>query len=69
MVADLQEGLNNVFTDVTLNRGDITVRYGGDKGMTFKVEAPPGQKASRFQVCSYKKRGWWRIHRPQDGLR
>lgn len=61
MVAEFQEGVNNAYTDVTVNRGRLDFNYGGREGVSFTVEAeepPPGQQpveAPRF-TCALEKR-------------
>ena len=55
MVAVIQEGLDNVYTDVTVNRGRLTFNYGGDDGMAFVVDAEEGDKPSRFTAAISKK--------------
>jgi len=53
LVAVIHEGLENTYTDITVNRGKLTFNYGGKKGNTFSVEPARG-KPTRF-VCSLEK--------------
>ena len=55
MVAVIQEGLDNVYTDVTVNRGRLTFKYGGEDGTEFVVDAGEGETPSRFQAALSKK--------------
>ena len=55
MVAVIHEGLDNAYTDVTVNRGRLTFNYGGEDGMAFVVDAGDGEKPSRFTAAISKK--------------
>ena len=54
MVAVIQEGLDNVYTDITVNRGRLTFKYGGDDSTSFVVDADEGENPSRFQAAVSK---------------
>lgn len=51
-VATIHQGLENSYSDITVNRGSLTVNYGGDStnSSKFKVKAEEGRPA-RF-VCA-----------------
>lgn len=53
MVAVIHEGLENTYTDITVNRGKLTFAYGGDSGAELVAEAKNNQ-ATRF-VCALEK--------------
>ncbi len=54
MVAQIEEGSDNAYTDVTVNRGRLRFNYGGDEGVTFDVEAREGSEPPRFTAALTK---------------
>lgn len=53
MVAVIHEGLENSYSDITVNRGKLSFGYGGKDGNTLNAEATP-DKPVRF-VCALEK--------------
>jgi hypothetical protein len=53
IVAFIHEGLENTYTDVTVNRGALSFQYGDSKNNTFKVQADDNSP-TRF-VCALEK--------------
>jgi hypothetical protein len=53
IVAFIHEGLENTYTDVTVNRGALSFQYGDSKENTFKVDAKDNSP-TRF-VCALEK--------------
>jgi hypothetical protein len=52
--ATIHEGVENTFSDITVNRGKLTFQYGGEKGSTFVVAPEADDKPTRF-VCAMEK--------------
>ncbi len=53
IVAKVHEGLENSYTDISVNRGSLTINYGVDDGASFKLDAEE-EKPARF-VCALEK--------------
>ncbi|MFT5127964.1 MAG: hypothetical protein ACI8W8_001572 [Rhodothermales bacterium] len=53
IVAFIHEGLENTYTDVTVNRGALSFQYGDSKNNSFKVQATDGAP-TRF-ICALEK--------------
>lgn len=54
LVATIHEGLENSYTDITVNRGSLTFEYGGDAANTFLVEPTNEDEPTRF-ICALEK--------------